>query len=122
MRVRVHWNLHKGGLVIRNVPNRKGDMIYTSQACVKNARFVVSAAGLRRIRARKQREVIAWVEGDLCNCDQIDGCEVRFNPYVNEAFFTKATNRALKAADHVGLQAIGQGKGAAYVMRARNAR
>ena len=107
-RVRVHFNLHKAGFVVRNARNVTGDMVYTDATCVRNARFVVSAATVRRIRARRCREVGAWVEGDLCDCGKLDNesVDVAYNPFTVDGFVVRGTRRVLTSAEHVTLRTV----------------
>lgn len=109
-KVRIHFNLHKAGFVIRNRPNQVGDMQYVQSTCVRNARFVVSASTSARIRARGQRAVCAWVEGDLCDCRKFDAdyVDVAYNPFTNDGFVVRGTNLILTSADHVVLNTVNE--------------
>ncbi|KQU21807.1 hypothetical protein ASG63_22820 [Methylobacterium sp. Leaf94] len=55
---------------------------------LRDVRFVVSAAGCARIRARRQREVVACARGVLVESAAVPaGAQrVRFDPYLASAF------------------------------------
>lgn len=114
MRKRIHWNLHKGGLVVRNARNRVGDMEYPNVACLTDVTFVINHQARLRIRAGEARSVHAWIEGELCNCHKaIGSTAVRYNAK-RDAGFVTADGALLTGAKHVLVRAIGQGKKAGY--------
>jgi hypothetical protein len=57
---------------------------------VRNVEFRVRPAGVKRIRARGQREVIAWARGDAEILDALDlpsdAVRVCFDPFVHDSF------------------------------------
>jgi len=102
-RVRVHWNLHRGGYSV----TVKGRVVATpSRVCLRAVRFVVSDASLARMRRLGRRKVVAWCEGVIC-----EGCEahaagevVTFNPWRSDRFHVAGdVGRVVEAADHVHL-------------------
>lgn len=114
MRKRIHWNLHTGGLVVRNVPNRTGDMEHPPVACLTDVRFVVNHNARLKIRAGANRSVHAWIEGTPCNCNQVIGSTgVRYNARRDPGFVT-TDGRLLTGAKHVLVRALGTGKGSGY--------
>ena len=119
MKVRVHWNLHKGGCVVRNVPNRPGDMRYTDSVCLRNVRFVVSESTMKRIQKEGVRSVGAWLEGELCECGKHDGVGIHFNPFRSWDFTRGDDQSAVHFADHVSIRSIGSGRGARPDTRAQ---
>ena len=118
-KVRVHWNIHKGGLVLRNYPNIVGDMEYVNSVCIKDAIFVVREKTRDRIRKGEDRSVHAWVEGELCNCGELEGEDVTYNPYRDNGFVVRGTDKVLKTAKHVSLRAHGTGKTAKHETRVK---
>lgn len=107
MKVRVHWNLTRGGFVVRGVPKRKGDLRYADSVCVKDARFVVSIKGRDYCRAKQARWVHAWVEGELCDCGRHDGVDVTYDPFRDEGFVVRGTSRGVTTAEHVSMRTRG---------------
>lgn len=90
-RVRVYYNLHKKCL---SVMDKKTRLVvdHVDSIQLDNVKFIVSAAGLARLRRRKRKSVIAFVEGDYTSKNVkkvIDGPEwqrVYFNPYYVDQF------------------------------------
>jgi len=103
-RVRVHWNLHRGGYSI----TVKGRVVATpDHVCLRDMRCVVSDASLERMRALGRRKVVAWMEGipsDHCSA-RATGDVVTFNPW-RAARFHVAGNiaRVVTGATHIHLE------------------
>lgn len=72
------WSIRERGRVVG----------HASTLCLQDVRFVVSAAGVARIRRRSQREVVAHARGVLAESVAVpDGAlRVRFCPYRAPAF------------------------------------
>lgn len=94
-RVRVYYNLHKQCLSVMDKQTRR---VIAHCDCVHldNVRFIVSAAGLKRVREQKRKQVIAFVEGDYSNTGHgekiVDNPEwerVYFNPYKVDHFMAR---------------------------------
>src|SRR5262249_53288772 len=119
-RVRVHWNLKKGGFVVRGLPVRVGDMRYTDAVCLRDARFVVSLATQAQCRAKGARWVHAWVEGTPCGCGAMDGAAVTYNPFRDEWFVIEGTKLVVTHATHVGFRSHGRGKASKPETRVRS--
>jgi hypothetical protein len=102
-RVRVHWNLHRGGYSV----TVRGKVTATPDAvCLRNVRFVVSDAGLARMRRLGRRKVVAWAEGELCACAPgatHDGPTVTFNPWRGDRFTVRETGAVIEGATHVAM-------------------
>lgn len=89
MKVRCYFNLHRRKYSIqRKTP--KGWRVYkhTDLICLEDARFIVSAAGRRRVLAEQKKNVHAYVEGTLanpfkhqCNGNQLELEGITYNPY-----------------------------------------
>ncbi|MEE7440899.1 hypothetical protein [Methylobacterium oryzae] len=75
---------------------------------LSDARFVVSAAGIRRVQARHQREVVAVVRGTPIESRAVprEALRVRFSPY-RGAHFTLEDGTPVRAAALVHLAADG---------------
>lgn len=105
---RVHWNLHKGGYsVSQKTPDGWRVVSNPEAVCLRDVRFVVSAAGMARIRARGVRKVVAWAEGTprACTCSApADAPTVHFNPWKAETFVVDGTR--IDAASHVHFESI----------------
>ena len=99
IKIQIYRNLHKKCLSVR----WKGKVIgHTDKIFLKNVRFFVSKKGVERIRKRKQKSVVAWVEGELDCCPGVvnwNGC-AKFSPY-KFYYFYNAENRPVYYADYV---------------------
>lgn len=87
-RVRVYYNLHR---LCLSVMDKKSRLViaHTPIIHLTNCRFIVSAAGLARVRREKRKSVIAFVEGDYTamSCEQTgEWKRVYFNPYKVDQF------------------------------------
>jgi hypothetical protein len=104
-RVRVHWNLHRGGYSI----TVRGKVVATpASVCLTDVRFVVSDASLARMRRLGRRKVVAWAEGDVCDCARCPCSDpgtatpvrVTFNPWRADRFHEAGTGRPIETARH----------------------
>jgi hypothetical protein len=60
---------------------------YTNDLTLHDVKFVVQPGGLKRVRAKKQRSVIAYVKGAIGSCPVAGRWQrVRFNPFQDKAF------------------------------------
>ena len=92
MRVRVYRNLNKGGLSIQ-VKTEKGWRArdYSLFVVLKNCSFRVSESGRQKVLRERQKNVHAWVEGDLISKDEKDFLQCGFSepwydPYKTDHF------------------------------------
>jgi len=94
MAVRVHYNLQRcrastptpgeACWVTRDARRVTG---YHRQLTVRAAQFIVQPGGLKRVRQRQQRAVIAYIKGDVGRCPVRGRWQrVRFNPFTDQAF------------------------------------
>jgi len=118
MRVRIHFNLHKAEFTIRGIPNIKGDMRYVQSTCLSDCRFLVGQKSRDAVRDTHKRSVHAFVEGTLCDCGKADGLDVSYNPYLNDGFVIRGTQRILSSASHVAFRIVREKP----ITRARDAR
>ena len=103
-RVRVYYNLHKKCL---SVMDKKTRLVidHVDSIQLDNVKFIVSAAGLARLRRRKRKSVIAFVEGDYTFknvkkvIDDPKWQSVYFNPYCVDQFMIG--NKAIYECDQV---------------------
>lgn len=66
------WSIRERGRVVGHLPS----------LVLRDVRFVVSAAGVRRVRLRQSREVVAYARGALPESPVAAGAlRVRFCPY-----------------------------------------
>lgn len=111
-RVFVYRNLHAppGELVwsIRDcvtkvVIGHGGSGTTTPHFSIKNARFVVSAAGRARVLATKRKNVHAGVEGylSLDNHRHSDLMAISYDPYKGPTFTCRETGRVVRTAPWV---------------------
>lgn len=90
-RVRIYFNLHKQMLSVMDKKTRRviahADFIH-----LDDVKFIVSVAGLARVRREKRKSVIAFVEGNYIPSrgekiiDNPDWQSVYFNPYKVDSF------------------------------------
>jgi hypothetical protein len=103
-RVRVYYNLHKQCLSVMDKKTRLV-VTHTDYISLDNVKFIVSAAGLARLRRRKRKSVIAFVEGNYTFgrgekvIDNPEWGSVYFNPYKVEQFMMGG--KPIYKADHV---------------------
>lgn len=106
-RVRVYYNLHKHCLSIMDKKTRRvvghADFVH-----LENVKFIVSAAGLARVRRERRKQVIAFVEGDItvsngekCDSDP-NWTRAYFNPYKVDTFVVG--DEPIYEADRVYIQ------------------
>jgi hypothetical protein len=114
-RVRVHWNLHRGGYSV----TVKGRVVATpASVCLTDVRFVVSDASLARMRRLGRRKVVAWAEGTVCDCARCPCSDpgtatpvrVSFNPWKADRFYQSGTGRTIETATHATFRTVGTGK------------
>lgn len=90
-RVRVYFNLHKGCLSVMDKRTRRV-IAHADAINLVNVNFVVSKAGLKKVRDTKRKRVIAFVEGDYTHgngwkvIDNPDWQTAYFNPYKVDTF------------------------------------
>lgn len=90
-RVRIYYNLRKHCLSVMD--KKTGLVIAHCDAInLENVKFIVSQAGLQRVRRNKRKSVIAFVEGDFTFSngekviDNPSWTTVYFNPYTVDQF------------------------------------
>ena len=90
-RVRVYFNLRKHMLSVMDLKTRKV-IAHCDFINLDNVKFIVSQAGLKRVRAEKRKQVIAFVEGNFVHSngekvvENPDWTTVYFNPYKVDHF------------------------------------
>ena len=87
--VKVYYNLHKGGYSV--VSRATGRVVaWVQDITLTDVTFRVQPAGVRRIRERHQREVVAYVIGTIKDVESgpdVAGMrQVAFNPYRADTF------------------------------------
>ena len=103
-RVRVYYNLHKRCLSVMDKKTRLV-VAHADYISLDNVKFIVSAAGLARLRKRKRKSVIAFAEGDYTFgrgekvIDNPTWESVYFNPYKVDQFMKGG--EPIYEADHV---------------------
>ena len=83
MRVRVYRNLNKGGISIQSKVEGKWKVTdYSFYVVLKNCTFKVQEGGRQRVLSKKQKNVHAWVEGDLVSTSKSEYLQVNYpEPY-----------------------------------------
>lgn len=103
--VRVYRNLHKNCLSVM-----QGGIVkcHAENIVLKNVRFIVNAAGQRKVRASKRKNVHAFIEGILAQQNEIDLdiCEcITYNPYKHDGFVQRSSGRIVKMATYCDIEA-----------------
>lgn len=97
-RVRVHWNLHRGGYSI----TVRGIVVEQPAAVtLRDVHFVVSAKGLARMRRLGRRKVVAWATGMVVPEPErfpVDAPTVTFNPWRGDTFTVRETGEPITGA------------------------
>lgn len=102
-RVRVYFNLHKQRLSIMDKKTRRV-VAHADFINLDNVKYIVSAAGLARVRRERRKSVIAFVEGDYVVgrgekvIDNPEWERVYFNPYKVDHFVIGS--EPIDEADH----------------------
>jgi hypothetical protein len=102
-RVRVYFNLHKGQYSVQDYKTKKV-IAYLNEFSIKNAEFKVSKKGRARVIQRKQKNVHAFIVGELGDPINIPGKTITYNPYVNDTF-TK-DNEPIFKSDFVSCEIV----------------
>src|SRR5262245_46567829 len=131
-RVRVHWNLTRGGFVVRGLPMRPGDMQYVDSVCIRNATFKATPAGAAYCRGFVNKKtgkvgarfVVAWVEGERCDCHAVSGESTlaTYNPFRGDEFVRCDDGTPVRTASHVVFTTVGRGKTSKPVTACEGAR
>jgi len=92
LRVRVYRNLNRGGLSIQHKTS-KGWRVkdYSLYVVLTNCKFTVREGGRQRVLRECQKNVHAWVEGDLVSTEESDFLSSEFSepfycPYQTDHF------------------------------------
>jgi hypothetical protein len=101
--VRVYFNLHKGQYSVQDYKTKKV-IAYLNEFSIKNAEFKVSKKGRARVIQRKQKNVHAFIVGELGDPINIPGKTITYNPYVNDTF-TK-DNEPIFKSDFVSCEIV----------------
>ena len=88
-RVRVYFNLHKQCLSVMDKKTRRV-IAHVPSIHLEDVKFIVSAAGLARVRREQRKSVIAFVEGNVMSIrgegDRSEWVRAYFNPYKVDQF------------------------------------
>lgn len=105
MKVRVYYNIRKKCLSVVN-PYTRRVVKHVAGAQLHNVRFIVSLAGVQRIRRQNRKQVVAWAEGDMCmhgngleKLPLTNFKKARFNPYLFDSFVTEDGKPVYKAQE-----------------------
>ena len=101
MRVEVYYNLHKNLFSVRH----KGKVIHhLYNVTLENVTFAVQAAGNAKARTTGQKNVHAFVRGDMVAVGDTEGEAVTYSPYKYTTFVDKATEAPRYAAKRVTMR------------------
>ena len=108
MRVEVYWNLRKGCYSVRDC--KTGRVVeHTNSLWIRNALFVVRQAGREKVLRDKQKNVHAFVRGELGEGMLIpykESREATYNPYKYSTFVDKKTEKVLYNARYAMLETV----------------
>ena len=109
MRVQVYWNIQKRVWSVRN--KATGRVVWHSPCLrLENCKFTVQAGGRARVLREKQKNIHAFVEGNLVESALPDGpldCEaVTYNPYKHETFVRRRDETSIYRASEAILTTI----------------
>lgn len=92
------WSIRQSGLVVA----------HGADFGLELNSVIVRSGGLARVRARRQREVFAWLNGRLLDAPRANGTRVRvrFDPYTDDTFRPE-TGGPLTPGEHVQFTASG---------------
>ncbi len=110
MRVRVYYNLRKHCLSVMDKATRRV-IAHTPSISLKDVKFIVSKKGVDRIRRRKRKAVVAFVEGEVIAWHDSKKCGVcaaqrnvgivKFNPYKWDTFVLHTSKTPVTSAAFV---------------------
>jgi len=108
MRVAAYYNLHKHtfSLQSRSKENYGKVIEHTDHVILKNVKFVVREAGRKKVLKEKQKNVHAYVVGEITpRVAQSDTESIlSYNPYLGDTFYSKSSGGAVSGADYVILR------------------
>lgn len=105
MQVEVYRNLNKGGYSIRDRKTKK--VIGHEQAItLKDCSFHVGEGGRQRVIREGQKNVHAYVRGELVTLKRLKG-RFTYDPYLRGDFFDKKTGKTINNARLVSLDNTG---------------
>lgn len=104
----VYFNLHKHvwSVMVRGLVKRHSEFV-----CIRDAEFVVRAAGHRKVLEEKRKNVHAFVRGQDVTHVPFGGVatgervQISYNPYKGAHFYRKDTGEAVTSAEVVELHA-----------------
>jgi hypothetical protein len=103
----VYFNLHKHvwSVMVRGLVQR-----HATNVCIKDADFVVRAAGHRKVLEQKRKNVHAFVRGTDVAIGEYVSCpgeaiQLSYNPYKGAHFYRKDTGEVVESAGIVELRA-----------------
>lgn len=105
MKVRVYRNLHKSCYSVKAMEgeNKNRVIYHASEVLLTNVKFVVYESGRQRVLERKQKNVHAFVDGNMASVvpigadigsiieEEINDAKVSYNPYRFGYFYYTTT-------------------------------
>ena len=85
--IRVYFNLHKCLFSVQEKAKGRWKVIrHTDFLVLKDVKFKVSEKGRQRVLREKRKNVHAYIIGEEYKGDLSYGCQIFYNPYLNEGF------------------------------------
>lgn len=108
--VRIYRNLHQSCYSVK-----QGGIVrcHAENVVVRDAKFIVSKAGQKRVRDEKKKNVHAFVEGVVVDASEtndllpFDWEPIYYNPYKCEGFTHTETDRLVDCAEFCDVGCIG---------------
>ena len=108
MRVEVYWNLRKNCYSVRDC--KTGRVVeHTNSLWIRRPKFVVRQAGREKVLRDKQKNVHAFVRGELGHGTLFpnkEGSIATYNPYKYSTFVDKKTEKVLYNAKYAMLETV----------------
>jgi hypothetical protein len=105
MRVQVYWNIRKRVWSIKDKKKQKV-IDHKDSLSLSNCKFIVQQGGRERVLKEKQKNIHAFVEGDIENDTKDLTTQVTYNPYRDTTFIKKDTKEPIFNAERVNLNVL----------------
>jgi len=102
MKVKVHWNLHKGGFSVTDRKTGKVIKSITDNITIANPVAKLSAGKLKACRQKGKRHVCAWIVGDLVAHQPLEGDSITYNPFKGDNFVNMRNEEPLPFNQRLG--------------------
>jgi hypothetical protein len=102
MKVKVHWNLHKGGFSVTDRKTGKIIKAITDNITIANPIAKLAAGKLQDCHDKGKRHVCAWIIGDLVEYQPLNGEAITYNPFKSDNFISVQTGELMPFNQELG--------------------